>query len=172
MSHNLEEAFSVADRAGVMHDGAFQQVGAIGELLRRPRNEFVARFMRSGNIVRGDAVGENPGAESTLAAVAGGVELEVPGRHGGPLTFVIRPESVRLTSRSAAGNPPANRLPVTIARSVDCGNYVRVELDGPLALVAHLSHAAFAELPTAGSHEGGQGLTAVLQPEDIHVIEG
>jgi ABC-type sugar transport system ATPase subunit len=171
VSHNLEEAFSVADRAGVMHDGAFQQVGAIGDLLRRPHSEFVARFMRSGNIVRGDAVGEARSAASTLVAVGGGVELEVPGRHGGPVKFVVRPESVRLVPGNAAGNPSTNRLPVTIARSVDCGNYMRVELDGPIALVAHLSHATFAELATADSRESGQELTAVLQPEDIHVIE-
>jgi len=184
VSHNLEEAFSVADRAGVMRGGAFQQVGAIGGLLRRPRNEFVARFMRSGNIIRGDAVGTGSAeeigaveageasAQKTLVAVAGGVDVEVPGRQVGPVTFVIRPECVRLVPRSSAGNPSANGLPVTIARSVDCGNYMRVELDGPLALVAHLPHAAFAELPAAGSLEGGQEMAAVLKPEDIHVLEG
>jgi len=57
---------------------------------------------------------------------------------------------------------------VTIARSVDCGNYVRVELNGPLALVAHLPHAVFAEVQSAGE----RNLTAVVKPEDIHVLEG
>jgi len=86
VSHNLEEAFSVADRAGVMLDGAFQQVGAIGGLLRRPRNEFVARFMRCGNIIRGNAVGATGAADTaggSTAVSAGGVHLIVPGKHGG-----------------------------------------------------------------------------------------
>ena len=46
VSHNLEEAFSVADRAGILHQGVMQQVGPMDELLNAPNSEFVARFMR------------------------------------------------------------------------------------------------------------------------------
>ncbi|MHC4911979.1 MAG: ABC transporter ATP-binding protein, partial [Planctomycetota bacterium] len=43
VSHNLEEAFSVADRAAVLCAGVLQQVGSMDELLRKPNSEFVAR---------------------------------------------------------------------------------------------------------------------------------
>jgi len=46
VSHNLEEAFSVADRAGLLHHGVMQQVGPMDELVNEPNSEFVARFMR------------------------------------------------------------------------------------------------------------------------------
>ena len=46
VSHNLEEAFSVADRAGILNDGVLQQVGPLDELLHKPNSEFVARFLR------------------------------------------------------------------------------------------------------------------------------
>jgi ABC-type Fe3+/spermidine/putrescine transport system ATPase subunit len=46
VSHNLEEAFSVADRAAILNDGILEQVGSLDELLGKPNSRFVARFMR------------------------------------------------------------------------------------------------------------------------------
>ncbi len=46
VSHNLEEAFTVADRAAILNVGILQQVGSLDELLRKPNSEFIARFMR------------------------------------------------------------------------------------------------------------------------------
>ena len=45
ISHNLEEALAVSDWAAVLDDGELQQVGPMVQLLRRPRNEMVARFL-------------------------------------------------------------------------------------------------------------------------------
>lgn len=47
VSHNLEEAFSVADRAAILHEGTLQQVGPMDELLCEPSSDFVSHFMRS-----------------------------------------------------------------------------------------------------------------------------
>ena len=46
VSHNLEEAFTVADRAAILKAGILQQVGSLEELVNRPSSKFVARFMR------------------------------------------------------------------------------------------------------------------------------
>ena len=46
ISHNLEEAFTVADRAAILNAGILQQVGRLDELVNKPNSEFVARFMR------------------------------------------------------------------------------------------------------------------------------
>ncbi len=46
VSHNLEEAFTVADRAAILNDGVLQQVGRLDEMVGKPKNDFVARFMR------------------------------------------------------------------------------------------------------------------------------
>ena len=46
VSHNLEEAFTVADRAAILNAGILQQVGSLDELINKPSSEFVARFMR------------------------------------------------------------------------------------------------------------------------------
>lgn len=46
VSHNLEEAYTVADRAAILNNGILQQVGSLNELVDKPANDFVARFMR------------------------------------------------------------------------------------------------------------------------------
>ena len=46
VSHNLEEAFTVADRAAILNDGVLQQVGRLDEIVGKPKNDLVARFMR------------------------------------------------------------------------------------------------------------------------------
>ena len=46
VSHNLEEAFTVADRAAILKVGILQQIGRLDELVNKPNSDFVARFMR------------------------------------------------------------------------------------------------------------------------------
>ena len=95
---------------------------------------------------------------------AGSVDLVVQGKHQGRIRFTIRPESIRLISNIQG--PVDNELRVKLIRSRDCGNYVQVALKGPLDLIVHLSHAAFADLAAKPQSE----LIAVLHPENIHVL--
>ncbi|MBW8042482.1 MAG: ABC transporter ATP-binding protein [Planctomycetes bacterium] len=168
VSHNLEETFSVADRAGILYQGNLQQVGSMNQLLREPRNEFVAHFMRCRNIFSGEVMAVKPADGSQPASTkfrAGGVDLVVPGKHKGQIKFIIRPENILLSGNPESGSVD-NKLQVKLVRSRDCGNYIRIELNGPLNLVAHLSHAAFADLAAKPQSD----LIAVLHPENIHVL--
>lgn len=166
VSHNLEEAFSVADRGGILQDGRFQQVGPLEELLRRPAGEFVARFMRCENILDGRAASFDAESDITLVS-AGGTTFPVPGRHQGKVKFVVRPENVHLTRPGPrpSGRPGAE-LPVKIERHVDRGAYVRLDLGGPVPLIAHMPHHAFSELGAAG----GGSLLATIHPGAVHVL--
>jgi ABC-type sugar transport system ATPase subunit len=169
VSHNLEEAFSVADRAAVLHKGVLQQVGTLDELLRKPDSEFVARFMRCENIFSGQAAGPcSPSkADSNTQVRVGDINLRVQGQHSGNLMFIIRPEDVLVFSGGRHDNKAENEFRAKVVRSRDCGGYVRVELDGPLCLVAHMTRAAFAKLKV----NSGESLSVVLQPHNIHVLD-
>jgi osmoprotectant transport system ATP-binding protein len=50
VTHDLKEAFALADRVSVMHAGRLMQTGTPADLLQRPANEFVVEFV---NAVRG-----------------------------------------------------------------------------------------------------------------------
>jgi ABC-type Fe3+/spermidine/putrescine transport system ATPase subunit len=78
VTHDQEEALSLADRVAVMNRGKIEQVGTPREIYERPANEFTARFMGEINLVA---------AESPLAAA-----LQGPAKR----KIGFRPESARI----------------------------------------------------------------------------
>jgi ABC-type Fe3+/spermidine/putrescine transport system ATPase subunit len=165
VSHNLEEAFSVADRAAILNEGRLQQMGPLDELLRRPSNEFVARFMRCENIYSAKVVRSLPGQMCTEVRV-GDITLVVKGIHADEIKIIIRPEDVTVVSGEAGIVEEDNKLSVSITGWRDFGSFARVNFSGAIDLVGHLPHRLFAKLKVADA----KGLTAVLPRESIHVL--
>jgi molybdate/tungstate transport system ATP-binding protein len=166
VSHNLEEAFSVADRGGIMSNGQFQQIGTMQDLLRRPISDFTAHFMRCENIMVGQAL--TPEESLTPLAVTGtNTEILAPGLLQGDVHFTVRPENIRLTrDGKRSSDQRVTALPVQLERVVDRGAYIRAHLSGQLNLVAHVPHHEFANLRAAES----ENIFAVIHPESVHVI--
>ena len=80
VTHDQEEALSLADRIAVMNKGRIEQIGAPREIYERPANEFTARFMGEINVLA-------PG--SSLAAALGA---------SADRKIAFRPESARIGS--------------------------------------------------------------------------
>jgi ABC-type Fe3+/spermidine/putrescine transport system ATPase subunit len=98
VTHDQEEAMSMADRIAVMSDGRVEQVDSPVDLYQRPATTFVADFIGTSNAFAGDSIdggvsvpglGVLPGHPST-GAVAGAAVL------------VVRPEDVRLVDAGAS----------------------------------------------------------------------
>ena len=51
VTHDQEEALTMADRIGVMHDGRLAQVGTPAEVYERPNSRFVAEFLGAANVL-------------------------------------------------------------------------------------------------------------------------
>jgi spermidine/putrescine transport system ATP-binding protein/putrescine transport system ATP-binding protein len=91
VTHDQEEAMSLADRIAVLQSGRVQQVDAPVRLYERPATPFVADFIGANNLFQGTAVGDGlsvPGL-GTLPAQEGFAA-------GSPALLGVRPESVRL----------------------------------------------------------------------------
>lgn len=98
VTHDQEEALSLADRIVIMRAGRIEQVGSPDDIYRRPRNTFVAGFVGSPgmNFLPAKAVGD--GGVLTIT----GPEFRLPGgrwaalvRAGQDLLLGIRPEAIR-----------------------------------------------------------------------------
>ena len=133
VTHDREEALSLADRIAVMRDGAIEQLAAPLDLYRRPVNAFVATFVGNANILRGERT--EGGAETPL----GDLPVEGPGANappGAPLEILLRPESISL-------HPPVEGEPHLRGRILSSEYYghdqlVRLALEGGQELEARL----------------------------------
>jgi iron(III) transport system ATP-binding protein len=89
VTHDQEEALSLADRVAVMQRGAVLQVGAPSELYARPEHAFVASFVGDADLLAGQSDGMHAATEIGTVALAGAAPA-------GSVDVVIRPENVRL----------------------------------------------------------------------------
>jgi spermidine/putrescine transport system ATP-binding protein len=110
VTHDQEEAMTMADVIAVMNRGRIEQLGAPTDLYERPRTAFVAGFLGVSNLLAAATVGPN------RVRLDGGPELSVPlnGRNG-RVAVGIRPEKLRL---DGVGE---NRLPGTVKETAYVG---------------------------------------------------
>ncbi|MBI3024101.1 MAG: ABC transporter ATP-binding protein, partial [Candidatus Tectomicrobia bacterium] len=75
VTHDQEEANTVADRIAVLDQGVIQQVGTPIELYDRPANRFVAHFLGTANLIEGEILREDGRA---AFRAEGGIRLPLP----------------------------------------------------------------------------------------------
>jgi iron(III) transport system ATP-binding protein len=59
VTHDQSEAMTTADVIAVMNLGKIEQAGSPEDIYERPRSEFVARFIGSSNVIKGQALDES-----------------------------------------------------------------------------------------------------------------
>jgi ABC-type Fe3+/spermidine/putrescine transport system ATPase subunit len=92
VTHDQEEAFTLADRIIIMNAGQIEQTGTAQEIYQNPKSTFVARFLGLTNLLSGTAYPTNHG--SYINTALGGFSL--PSIHSGDVALLIRPELVRI----------------------------------------------------------------------------
>ncbi len=94
VTHDQEEAMTLADSIAVMNQGRIEQAATPSELYERPRSAFVAGFLGVSNLLEGRVA-----ADGLVRLDAGG-EVRLPGDalagRGGRVSVGIRPEKIRL----------------------------------------------------------------------------
>ena len=102
VTHDQEEAMSLADRIAVMNRGRVEQFASPVEIYDRPRTLFVNSFVGTANLLAGTIVSRD-GAMLTVTLDAGAT-LTLPGSLDGRRVIVsARPENLRLYTEPAAG---------------------------------------------------------------------
>jgi putative spermidine/putrescine transport system ATP-binding protein len=117
VTHDQQEALTMSDRIAVFNDGRIEQVGSPADVYERPASRFVAGFVGTSNLLRGEAA------------------RAIVGRVG---TFTVRPEKIRLAEPDAPVAGDEISAAGTIRQVVYLGPDTRyhVELDAGGELVA------------------------------------
>jgi spermidine/putrescine ABC transporter ATP-binding subunit len=113
VTHDQEEALSLADRIAVMNQGRIVQLGGAREVYERPRTRFVTDFLGEANIFSGQVVRSD--ADGIILARAPTDQVLAPPQPGlaagQTVDWAVRPEHVRISAE-----PPAApfHLPATV----------------------------------------------------------
>jgi putrescine transport system ATP-binding protein len=108
VTHDQEEAMTVADRIGVMNHGRLMQVATAPELYEQPNSRWVADFVGDVNLIEGRVVEAGANATVIESALVGRVRAGAASgaKPGDTVWVALRPEKVRLSleQRSATEN--------------------------------------------------------------------
>ena len=127
VTHDFEDAATLADRVGVLVEGSLLQLGTPAELVAAPVDPFVARFTGA-NLVRGTSTGPSGGLTEVVLDVGGTMWSTDAVR--GRVAIAVHPWEISL-SRTAPDDSAVNHLRAPIASITSLGNRARVAV-GPL----------------------------------------
>jgi iron(III) transport system ATP-binding protein len=163
VTHDQEEALSMADRIVVMHSGRIEQVGTPREIYEEPATPFVADFVGKINVL--PAVAEGGGRFRVGAMSLAVARPDIAA--GTPVKLYLRPEEIEL---NAIGGINGNRLGATIAKVEFLGAFCMVGLTldgvGAPALVANVPRH---DVDT-GRMVAGQAVSVSLPPDALRVL--
>ncbi len=161
VTHDQEEALTMADRIVVMNHGVIEQVGPPAEIYRAPATAFVADFVGSMNFLAGKL-------EAPDRVRLGNLVMSCPIQDGlesgAAVSLCIRPEDVRVRDLPAEA---ANRVDVTVTELDFIGAFCRATLvAGELSLVADFSSNLIRDLGVVV----GASLAIALPPDRLRVF--
>jgi putrescine transport system ATP-binding protein len=115
VTHDQEEAMTVATRMAVMDHGRIRQLGTPSEVYEYPNSRHVAEFIGDVNLFEGQIV--EAGRDHVLVAAAGGarilVDRGVDAAAGATVWIAVRPEKLRITAEPPDG-PATNCISGTV----------------------------------------------------------
>ena len=165
VTHDRDEALSLADRIAVLLDGRVRQLDAAERVFASPADPEVAAFVGVENVLPAQV--ESLSADLTTLRVAGHlieVTAEPPAGEDFPL-LCVRPDDV-VISRDASTTSARNSFPGTIVRLEPIGRRVRIVLDCGFPLIANVTVRSARDLRLAD----GDTVTASFKATLPHLL--
>jgi ABC-type Fe3+/spermidine/putrescine transport system ATPase subunit len=170
VTHNQEEALSMADRIVVMNEARIQQIADPLTIATRPATELVARFMGDNNIIRGKVTerdGDRLVVEDDQQVRASVMAREAPQKVGDPAMVAVRAAAVTVDPNGAAP---------TALNSAEC-EIVFVEFLGDLVKL-HLLTGGERMLAKVGAEQypllrgrEGERIRISWKEEDVQLLD-
>ena len=180
VTHDQQEAMTMAGRIGVMNAGRLEQVASPRELYEAPRSRWIAEFVGDINLVEG-SLDTGDASHTTMARRLAVVTAEAGTIHAAeprqPLTkanvcVAIRPEKVKLSRRAPVLDDarPINRLEgmVTDVSYLGGSTCYKIKLDSGVVMRSSMANTARLDSDAYGV---GQRVVAWFAPEDSVVLE-
>jgi putrescine transport system ATP-binding protein len=176
VTHDQEEAMTMANRIGVMDAGRLEQVATPRDLYEAPATRWVAEFVGDVNLFEGE-VTSHEHHRLTIATRDGGAIVVAEPRQPVTkpvVTVAIRPEKVKLSRRGlasdAVNSQAINRLEgvVTDVGYLGGSTVYKIKLDSGAVVRSSMANTARLDIDTLGA---GQRVVAWFTPDDCVVLE-
>jgi putrescine transport system ATP-binding protein len=176
VTHDQEEAMTVADRIGVMDAGRLEQVATPRQLYEAPASRWVAEFVGDVNIFEGQTGSRQASRLMIATKDAGMLAVAEPAQ---PITkslvcVAIRPEKVKLSRRGpvsdAVNSHAINRLEGVVTDVSYLGGVTsyKVKLDSGAVLRSSMANTARIDID---AYHASQRVVAWFTPDDCLVLE-
>ena len=162
VTHDQEEALTMADRIVVMNHGVIEQIGTPLEIYREPATSFVADFIGTMNFVAASIVADDRVRLGTLELVCALDGLAA----GRDITLAVRPEDIVV--RDVAGNEE-NSFEAVVGEMEFLGSFYRAELSGPSMGAARLRADLSINLVRRLDLAEGQSIRVMIPREQIRI---
>src|ERR1700735_4760432 len=179
VTHDQQEAMTMAARIGVMDAGRLEQVATPRELYEAPRSRWIAEFVGDINLLEGQietSEGVYPGMARRIAIATGEAGTIYVAEPREPLTkpdlcVAIRPEKIKLSRRAPASDDARaiNRLEGMVTDVSYLGGMTsyKVKLDSGAVLRSSMANTARLDLD---AYSANQRVVAWFSPEDCVVL--
>ncbi len=163
VTHNHFEAYSLAEKIAIMKDGTIIQAGSPEEVFRKPKDNFVARFVGFENLFEGKVIRIHEG----IALIdINGVKIEAVSSKTGKCTVGIRPDDI-IVSKNPLKSSMRNILKGEISEYIDMGSLVNLIIKARnLHFIALITKRSFAEMKL---HKK-QKVYIAFKASSVHVI--
>ncbi|WP_200831981.1 ABC transporter ATP-binding protein [Glutamicibacter sp. JC586] len=160
VTHDQEEAMTMADVVAVMNGGRIEQMGPPRELYELPRTAFVANFLGKSNLMRGTVSGQSDGMLSVDVA---GRTILLPAQRAvhteGEVVLGVRPEKITIDRAPLAGENQLSGTVVDVSFTGTTTEYL-VQVEG-IGLIGTFSQ-------NRGQQPAAEGDTVFLAWEAEH----
>jgi putrescine transport system ATP-binding protein len=176
VTHDQEEAMTVADRIGVMDRGRLEQVASPRALYETPNSRWIAEFVGDVNIFEGQIGAGEAGRLAVTTRDAGTIIVAEPRQ---PITkanvsVAIRPEKIKLSKRGPVSDAVSahaiNRLEGVVTEVSYLGGFTTYKVKLETGAVLRSSMANTARLDV-DAYSASYRVTAWFTPDDCVVLE-
>ncbi|OFW55776.1 MAG: hypothetical protein A2133_02885 [Actinobacteria bacterium RBG_16_64_13] len=170
VTHSIEDAIALGDRVAVLRDGGLEQVGAVGEVFRRPSGASAAEVLGIRNILYAHV---SSATADRITLDWDGVALQAPAQPFSlkeSVPVYVAPEDVKLLypDRPVLGGLAANQLAATVTRveSLHGMRIIKVRLDNGHELEARGADYYYQELDL----RPGAPVRITLRQEGVRIL--
>jgi putrescine transport system ATP-binding protein len=166
VTHDQEEAMTLADRIGVMNKGQLVQVATPRALYERPGSRWVAGFVGDVNLFDGQVMSQIGGCVTVATPSAGVLRVAGEVEAGQAISIAVRPEKLSLSHDISSSVVNAQPGEVVDADYLGGLTRYRVKLAGGNVVQIARANAAGSD----AAFEAGQQVTVSFAPEDAVVL--